>query len=191
MGYIVTAADFLVSLILDWISIIFLLAIALHRYRLLLISNPVYSLLSRCTMPAVRMVPRAAGRERERVAFVTALFLAQYLKLMFLMLIGTLLPLQAHGLLLLGVALVFRLAVQVYLFAIIIMVVLSWLAPGHGNSPAVQLLALVTEPALRPLRRHLPALGGLDFSPMLALVLLYLSILLIYQPLADYAVSLR
>ena len=83
MGYIVSAIDFLVGLVLDWISIIFLLAIVLHRYRLLLISNPVYSLLSRCTGFAVSLVPRAVGRERERIAFVTALFLAQYLKLMF------------------------------------------------------------------------------------------------------------
>ena len=50
-------------------------------------------------------------------------------------------------------------------------VVISWVAPTSGG-PLVAFIYQVTEPILAPIRRVLPATGGLDLSPMIAILLL-------------------
>jgi YggT family protein len=65
-----------------------------------------------------------------------------------------------------------------YLLAILVGVVLSWVSPG-GYSPAQALIDILTAPILRPIRRLLPAIGGFDFSPVVALLAIqFLRILL-------------
>jgi YggT family protein len=54
-----------------------------------------------------------------------------------------------------------------YFWAILIYAVLSMIAPG-GYSPMQSLLAALCEPVLRPFRRIIPPIGGLDFSPLWA-----------------------
>lgn len=57
--------------------------------------------------------------------------------------------------------------------AILLRVLLSWIRPDPRN-PLVQLLYQITEPILAPLRRYIPPFGGLDITPMVALLLLEL-----------------
>jgi len=65
-----------------------------------------------------------------------------------------------------------KVVLNFYFFAIIILVILSWVAPGNYN-PAIVLIAQLTEPLLAPFRRMLPSMGGLDLSPMLVLFILH------------------
>lgn len=59
-----------------------------------------------------------------------------------------------------------------YLFwAIMIRVLLSWVAPDPYN-PFVQVIAQLTEPVMAPARRLLPPMGGMDLSPILVLILI-------------------
>ena len=48
-------------------------------------------------------------------------------------------------------------------------VIVSWIELPQ-NHPVVQLVRALTEPALRPIRRMLPSMGGLDLSPMVLLI---------------------
>lgn len=65
-----------------------------------------------------------------------------------------------------------------YLLAILIGVIMSWVSTG-GYSPAQSLIDTLTEPVLRPIRHLLPAIGGFDFSPVVALLAIqFLRILL-------------
>jgi YggT family protein len=66
-----------------------------------------------------------------------------------------------------------RLLLTVYWFALIVIIVLSFVAPGTYH-PAAELLGQVTEPVLAPARRLIPPLGGLDFSPILVFMILIL-----------------
>ncbi len=61
---------------------------------------------------------------------------------------------------------------QLYTWVIIIRAVISWVSPDPYN-PIVRTLVVVTEPLLRPLRRLVPPhkLGGVDLSPLLAILL--------------------
>ena len=62
-------------------------------------------------------------------------------------------------------------AIWFYIFLMIIYALLSFIAPGT-YSPVTGLLSSLCEPLLRPLRRILPAVGGLDFSPLVAIIAL-------------------
>ena len=57
--------------------------------------------------------------------------------------------------------------------AILIRILLSWIRVDPYN-PLVQLLFQITEPILGPFRRVIPPIGGLDFSPIVALIVLQL-----------------
>jgi len=70
------------------------------------------------------------------------------------------------------------LVLNIYFFAFIVLVIVSWVAP-NGQNPAVALLSSITEPVLRPIRKILPASGGLDFSIMVALLIIYILKILI------------
>lgn len=70
---------------------------------------------------------------------------------------------------------------QIYTYVIIIMAILSWLIAFHVINiyndfvrSIWNLLNAVTEPALRPIRRVLPNLGGIDISPIILLLLIFL-----------------
>jgi YggT family protein len=56
--------------------------------------------------------------------------------------------------------------INIYFFAILAAIVLSWIAP-RSHHPAIALLYQLTEPVMAPVRRLLPPLGGLDLSPIL------------------------
>jgi YggT family protein len=71
-----------------------------------------------------------------------------------------------------------NLFLRIYLFVILIYVILSWISPGTYN-PAANLLASIAEPVLAPLRRIIPSIGGLDLSPLFALILIQALTLLI------------
>jgi YggT family protein len=55
--------------------------------------------------------------------------------------------------------------------ALLLRVVLSWINANPYNS-IVRLVYQITEPFLAPLRRFIPPIGGLDFTPMVALLIL-------------------
>ena len=57
------------------------------------------------------------------------------------------------------------------MLAIIARAVLSWIRPNPGN-PLVQLVLRVTDPIMRPLQNIIPSFGGLDISPIIAIVIL-------------------
>ncbi|HFB65215.1 MAG TPA: YggT family protein [Aeromonadales bacterium] len=65
-------------------------------------------------------------------------------------------------------------------FMLIIQAIASWIAGSHYN-PAIKLISQLTEPLLRPIRRIFPPSGGLDFSPMIAMILVWL-LLRIFTP---------
>lgn len=70
--------------------------------------------------------------------------------------------------------------VRMYVFAILIYAILSFVNPGTYN-PLSSVLASISEPLLRPFRRLIPTIGGLDLSPLF--VIIGLQALLIALPL--------
>ena len=64
---------------------------------------------------------------------------------------------------------ILRQIIDLYSLIVFVAVVMSWMQLPPSN-PIAQLVHALTEPVLGPLRRVLPAMGGLDFSPMVLLI---------------------
>ena len=78
----------------------------------------------------------------------------------------------------------FSMIFDIYFFALIIMVIASWVAP-YGSHPVLTLVQQLTEPVCGPARRLLPPMGGLDFSIILVFVAITLiDQFLVVRPLA-------
>lgn len=75
---------------------------------------------------------------------------------------------------------------NIFLVALFVQVILSWISPG-GYNPVIGLIHSLTSPLLRPVQRMLPDMGGIDLSPMVVMIGLYLSKMLILPPLNELA----
>ena len=134
--------------------------------------NPIGEAVLKVTDPLVlplRRLFKPVGRID--VAAVVALVLVQLLATVLLLGLGGVGALALPVVVLHALRSLLDLTLQFFTVCLLIYVVLSWVAPDVRN-PAVQLLARVCEPVLRPVRRVLPPLGGLDLSPLLLLIAL-------------------
>lgn len=61
---------------------------------------------------------------------------------------------------------------NIYQFILLVRVLMSWFRPDPYN-PIVKLLYDLTEPVLRPIREALPRTGMMDFSPLVAFLLIF------------------
>ena len=134
--------------------------------------NPICQFLVKVTNPLVlplrKLVPGFAGMDMASLLLAIGLQLAGIVAL--LMINGLALP--GIGMLLTWSVLgVIGLLVNIYFFALLAMIILSWVAPGSSH-PAIYLLHQITEPVMAPVRKVLPAMGGLDFSPILVFILI-------------------
>lgn len=64
-----------------------------------------------------------------------------------------------------GLAGTVKTLLDIYFFALIISIILSWVAP-QASHPGALLVHQVIEPLLEPVRKFIPSLGGLDLSPI-------------------------
>lgn len=79
---------------------------------------------------------------------------------------------------------VVSLVLNIYFFALIIVVIASWIAPNTGH-PVLSLATQITEPLCRPARNLIPPMGGLDLSVMFVIMgLILLEEYLLVPPLA-------
>ncbi len=76
------------------------------------------------------------------------------------------------GNIIVGFATVLEVVLRIYMWVIIIRVLISWVNPDPDNT-IVQVLTRVTEPALRPIRKRVPPYKvGIDFSPLIAVLII-------------------
>ncbi|HID48795.1 MAG TPA: YggT family protein [Chromatiales bacterium] len=189
MGYLSNAGVFLIQVGFGLYEVLILLRL-LMQYVRADFHNPFSRFIVQATNPPLRplrrIIPGLAGIDMASVVLLLLVILIE------LLLLGVVLRLPSPnpvGLLLLAAVEGLRLLIHVYLFSILILVILSWVNPG-GYNPVAHLLAQITAPVMRPARRLLPPMGGLDLSPMLVLIGLYLLILLLVDPLGDLATGL-
>jgi YggT family protein len=83
------------------------------------------------------------------------------------------------GLFILSIADLLSLLIYIFLFAIIIQVILSWITPAGSYNPFSDILYHLNEPLLRPVRRKIPPMQGLDVSPFVVTIGLLLAEILL------------
>ncbi|WP_339415257.1 MULTISPECIES: YggT family protein [unclassified Pseudomonas] len=173
--------------VLQTIGSLYLL-IVLMRFVLQLVRanfyNPLCQFIVKATQPLLkplrRIIPSLFGLDMSSLVLAILVQLA-------LMALTLLLTYGTTGnfvqLLVWAIIGVTALFLKIFFFALIISVILSWVAPGSHN-PGAELVNQICEPALAPFRRLLPNLGGLDISPILAFMVLKLLDMLVINNLA-------
>lgn len=73
-------------------------------------------------------------------------------------------------------------SISIFLYAVLIQAVLSWVNPHSPASPA---LISLTNPVLRPLRKIIPPAGGFDLSPLAFIILAQLVLTTILLPIEN------
>ena len=133
--------------------------------------NPISQFVVKATQPPINVLRRGipAGKRIDPAVVVLAL-LVQGLVLGGVLALGGYVPGALQLLVWSGIGLA-ALTVNTYLIAIVIMIVVSWVAPG-SHHPAIRLIYQVTEPVMAPVRAMLPAMGGLDFSPIVVFIVI-------------------
>lgn len=87
------------------------------------------------------------------------------------------------GNLFLALAGIFDIVLTVLYWLILVRALISWVSPDPFN-PIVQLLHQVTEPILEPIRRFMPQ-SGIDFSPLVAFLIIYAAKIFLVKSLID------
>jgi YggT family protein len=189
MDYLSNAGVFLIKTLFGIYEIIILLRFLMQMVRADFY-NPISQFVVKATSlplkPLRRIVPGWAGMD---IASLILLLMVIIIELLLLSLIANLPMPSAIGLIALAIVELLKLTINVFMFSVIILAILSWVSPG-GYNPVANLLYQITAPLTRPARRMLPPMGGLDLSPMVVIIVLYLLILLLVDPLQHWAAGL-
>ena len=187
-----TALHFLLSTIFNLLTLLFLLRFFLQLFKSPF-NNPlsymVVSLTDFAVKPARRIIP-SWGRIDLSTLILALLtqFLLQlsliWLRDIPISLVGNSIWTSIIGMSFLGV---FRTTLDVFFYAILLQVILSWVNP---QSPISSVLNNLTKPILAPIQRILPNAGGMDFSPVVALILIQMINISVVKTLEQQLLSL-
>jgi YggT family protein len=187
MGYGTDAIVFLIQTLFGLYLMAIMLRVLLQVTRADFY-NPVCQFLVKVTNPPLiplrRLIPGFGGIDFAAIVLMLVIQLAQ----LFLITLIRDMSVALTSLSLLAIAELLYLLANVFLFAILIQVVISWVNPGTYN-PVVSLLYSLTEPLLGRARRLLPPISGFDLSPIIALIALQLIKLVMIKPIEDIALG--
>jgi YggT family protein len=140
--------------------------------------NPVCQFLIKATNPVLvplrRVIPAVGRLDTASVVLMLGL---EFFSVWIVSRIASS-PLSLAGIALFSVTKLLATLLITYFFLIIANVILSWVA-GRARHPVVPLVYQLTEPVLRPFRRFIPPIAGLDLSPVFALIAIRFLLLLL------------
>lgn len=164
MSFFITIAEMLLSLALAAVLLRLLLQLVRADFRnqaaqaIVQITNPLI-------MPLRRIFPPVGKVDTASVVAVLVVAVAHVAIVSALQGFG----LQSAPFWLQAVAvLILRVTLMIYLYAILLYSLLSFIAQGNGRAPVQALLHSLCEPVLRPFRRLIPPIAQIDFSPLWA-----------------------
>ncbi len=171
-GYFSEAGTFLISVLFGFYILLVVLRFLLQMVRADFY-NPISQFIVKLTSPVLkplrRIIPPLGGIDTASIVLMVALQMVE-LVLIALMVTGAAAP---GTLLVLAVAKLVKLVLWIFIIAILVQAILSWVQP-HAYNPGTILLYQITTPVLRPIQRHMPVFSGIDLSPLVALIVLNL-----------------
>ncbi len=146
--------------------------------------NPLSQFIVKVTNPLLkplrRFIPGIAGIDMASVALLLSLQMAKLA--LIALTAGAVLSLA--GLVVLSIADLLALLLNLYMISIFIQIILSWVGQG-GHNPLTGILYSINEPVMRPARKILPPMSGIDLSPILVFLSIGLLKILLVAPLTD------
>ncbi|WP_439641116.1 YggT family protein [Nevskia sp.] len=159
----------LFTTLLDLVICAFLLRVLLQLVKANFynpISQLIWKVTQPVTMPLVRFVPRIRNIDTPAVLVLAVVALLDIW--IVASLYGQSLALSTIA----GLAAlkVISLGLRIFTLSLLVVTILSWVGPGVSN-PAANVLWSLTEPVLKPVRRVIPLVAGLDLSPIPVMIL--------------------
>ncbi|MDH5424670.1 MAG: YggT family protein [Gammaproteobacteria bacterium] len=131
--------------------------------------NPLSQFVVKVTTPVVRparnLIPGYKGLD---LATLIVCYLILALSQAIVQSIGGY-PLTVASVVIMAITDTVSLFIDVFFYAILIQALISWVNP-HGGNPISYVLASVTAPVLRPVQKFIPPIGGMDISPVFAMI---------------------
>ncbi|HBC57812.1 MAG TPA: YggT family protein [Gammaproteobacteria bacterium] len=187
-NYIQNAGVYIVELLFGLYILVVLVRFLLQTARANFY-NPISQFVVKATNPLLvplrRVIPGYGGID---IAALALLYVLQAIKITILKIL-TSTPLVPLALLIAALASLVDLVTKFYFVTIFIQILMSWINPMARND-LLDLLHSVNEPVMRPARNLLPPMGGIDFSPIIVIVLLQLVGMLIVAPLNDWSMQI-
>lgn len=178
-----------IILIIDTASSLYILAVLLRfllQWGGAAYYNPISQFLVKVTHPPLRFlrrfVPPAGKIDTASLVLMVALQMFANFSILLLKGVG----LNIGALTILSLADLVSLLINVLIFSVFARALMTWVNPGAYDA-ATSILASLTEPLLSMCRRMIPDFGGMDFSPMLALLFLQLAKMMVLPPLHELA----
>ena len=184
-GYLAKAAGFFIEEVLG-VYILLLMLRVLLQWQGANFYNPVSQFLVRISDPLVQPLQYFVGHYKKiNGAAVLLLVGLKFIQISLLMLLS-----GGHvavlGCVAYAMAGLLHLALKVFLFAILLRVLLTWLNP-RSHHLFIELLDTLSEPLLDFSRRWIKPVNGMDLSPLVAIIGLQLAVILVVTPIADLA----
>jgi len=178
--------------LIDTVVSLYILAIVLRflfQWTRVDFYNPISQFLVKATHPPLKILRRFVPSigKIDLSSIVLALTLQMLADFLILALQGEIAGIAA--LVLYSFKQIVEMVLNIFVFAVFARAILSWFDPGNYN-PASSILQSLTEPLLILCRKVIPDLGGIDLSPLIALVLLQLAKMMILPPLSQLALLL-
>jgi len=184
-GYVMNFLLFVVGIIFSILIFTVLLRLMLQFVRADFY-NPISQFIVRMTNPLLlplrRIIPGLFGIDMAAVVLLVVIEALNIVVTHLLQGIGLHTPLLFLGELL---GMIIQHVAQLFFFSILVMVLISWINPAANYHPIGKLANQIAEPLLRPARRILPPLNGIDLSPILAIIFLAAIMFLVAAPLID------
>ena len=147
--------------------------------------NPLSQFIVRFTNPALiplrKVIPGFGGLD---VASIVLALITQYLLLAILVVIATgSINIPWVSMIPWAPVTLFSLILKIYFWGLLITVIASWIAPN--SYIALILINQILEPAIRPIRKMLPDMGGLDLSPIVVFLSIQVIEIAVLGPLVQ------
>jgi YggT family protein len=150
-------------------------------------TNPLTQFIVKCTSFVIKPMKKVIPDFR-KIEFSTLLLiiLLAIIKWTLILTIPFGFP-YVSGLLILSFGDTLKLALQIFFFAILIQALITWIQPASSIDRG---LNDFTSPVMKPIQRIIPPIGGFDISPVPALIILQLLIIVLVNPIIGYGLGM-
>lgn len=175
---VVNALAFLIDAVLGIYILLVMLRFLIHLLRIGFRDAPAQFLLTVTNPPLKVLYQFIPGWRSIDFAAIFLMFALQILKLaVTFWLFGK--HLGVVELVLIATLSLLSLLFKVFLISILLEAILSWVTPPGSYNPLNSFLYRFNDPILRPVRRRLPPVSGVDLSPLVVMLLLWTLIILL------------
>jgi YggT family protein len=173
-----------VSIIVSALYVIYLMTIMVRfsiRSQKKALFNPIYNAIFRLNQKPISIIEKVLPKSSIDWASLIFAYLVSLIVVVSLgLLFGVVSPWYFAWA---GVLLISSLKALIF-FAVIIIVLASWIAPSNAN-PALEMFVVAVNPIMSLFRKVIPTIGGLDISPIFLFITLSVADALILIPLKD------